>query len=386
MISRSIHAPSKRSFFLFGPRTTGKSTWLKHTFPDALRIDLLKQENLLRYLADPGALDGEVGAHLKRNPSTLILIDEIQRVPELLNEIHRLIEDRGARFGLTGSSARKLKRGGANLLAGRATEMHLFPFTPMELGSDFELEAALRWGTLPPVWLSDAAEKRDILRSYASVYLREEIQAEGLVRNLPSFSKFLQLAAEGVSRELNYSAISRETGVASKTIASFFTILEDTLIGFHLPPWTRSVRKGLAGSPKFYLFDNGITNALRENLSDPPKGDVYGMLFEQFVIQQVRALLSYRGFEGSLSFWRARGGLEVDLVISRGRRPLLAVEIKSTRNPGPRDFAGLASFQEEFPDTPGVVVSRQPRPSLHGSQESLPVLDFLNRLSAGDWL
>ena len=193
MISRHLPSPGNRSFFLFGPRMTGKSTWLAHEFKNALRIDLLNQENYIRYLANPSLLEGEVESHLRRNKNGWILIDEIQRVPDLLNEVHRLIEDRKVRFGLSGSSARKLKRGGANLLAGRATEMRIFPFTIPELDasstlaskSKFDLDSAIRWGTLPPVWTSELSEKKEILRSYASVYLREEIQAEGLVRNLP---------------------------------------------------------------------------------------------------------------------------------------------------------------------------------------------------------
>jgi predicted AAA+ superfamily ATPase len=391
MISRHLPKPGNRSFFLFGPRMTGKSTWLAHEFKNALRIDLLNHENYLRYLANPGLLAGEAESHLRRNKNGWILIDEIQRVPDLLNEVHRLIEERKIRFGLSGSSARKLKKGGANLLAGRATEMRVFPFTIPELDasdspafkSKLDLDSAIRWGTLPPVWTSELSEKKEILRSYASVYLREEIQAEGMVRNLPAFSKVLQLAAESIAQEVNYSTLSREIGVASKTIASHFSILEDTLIGFHLPPWTRTVRKELAGSSKFYLFDNGVTSALRENLTDPPTGDVLGSLFEQFVIQQVRAILSYQGFEGSFSFWRARGGNEVDLIISRGSKPILAVEIKNTSRPSRIDYAGLRSFSDEYPKVPGILVSRQPRSSKDGPFESYPVLDFLRDLHAG---
>lgn len=394
MISRHLSAPKSRSFFLFGPRMTGKSTWLRHEFKEAMWIDLLNQENYLRYLANPGLLRGEAESFLRRHPGAWIIIDEIQRVPQLLNEVHSLIEEKKFRFGLSGSSARKLRRGGANLLAGRATEMRIHPFTVPELEAKssaspaphFDLDAALRWGTLPPVWTADTDEKKQILRSYCSVYLREEIQAEGLVRNLPAFSKVLQLAAESIAQEVNFTTLSREIGVASKTIASHFLILEDTLIGFLLPPWTRSIRKELAGSPKFYFFDNGITNALRENLTDPPVGEVQGVLFEQFIIQQIRAILSYRSFEGSLSFWRARGGNEVDLVISRGSKPVLAVEIKHTRRPSRADFGGLRSFSEEYPKVPGILVSRQPRISREGNFESYPAEDFLLSLQRGEWV
>ena len=205
------------------------------------------------------------------------------------------------------------------------------------------------------------------------------------MRNLPSFSKSLQLAAENISKEVNYSEISKQTGVVSKTIAGYFSIIEDSFIGFLLPPWSKTVRKELAGSPKFYFFDNGVTNALRENLTDMPTGEVYGYLFEQFIIQQVRAILSYREFEGSIYYWKARGGKEVDLIIARGSKPILAVEIKATTRPGVSDFSGLASFAEEYPKVPGVLVTRQPRSTVQNQFEGIPVLEFLKRLSDGEW-
>ena len=385
MISRSIKVPTQRSFFLFGPRMTGKSTWIQSEFKSALRIDLLEEQNFLVYLSHPEELEKEVLAYYKKHPKGWVVIDEIQRVPALLNEVHRLIEKYNCKFGLTGSSARKLKRGGANLLAGRANEMKIFPLTTIELKDQFNLEAAIHWGTLPAVWTSEADVKKQILRSYVSTYLREEIQAEGIVRNLPSFSKSLQLAAENISKEVNYSEISKQTGVVSKTIAGYFSIIEDSFIGFLLPPWSKTVRKELAGSPKFYFFDNGVTNALRENLTDMPTGEVYGYLFEQFIIQQVRAILSYREFEGSIYYWKARGGKEVDLIIARGSKPILAVEIKATTRPGVSDFSGLASFAEEYPKVPGVLVTRQPRSTVQNQFEGIPVLEFLKRLSDGEW-
>lgn len=309
------------------------------------------------------------------------MIDEIQRVPSLLNEVHRLIEDSQLRFALSGSSARKLKRGGSNLLAGRADDLRLFPLLPEEIGSAFDLDSALRWGTLPAVWLEDAAGKKNILRSYVSTYLREEIQAEGYVRNLPSFSRFLNLAAESIAQEVSYANIARETSVTSKTIREYFGILEDTLVGFLLPPWTRSIRKQLAGSPKFYFFDNGVTNALRENLSDRPNEQALGSLFEQWVIQSIRAVLAYRQFEGSIYFWRARGGREVDVVIAKGSKPVLAIEIKSTRRPDLRDCASLVSFREEYPKVESVLVTRQPRAARLGAFDSMPAIDFLKDLA-----
>jgi predicted AAA+ superfamily ATPase len=242
----------------------------------------------------------------------------------------------------------------------------MFPLTFEELADDFNLDDILHWGSLPSVWTSAPEDKKAILRSYVGLYLREEIQAERIVRNLPSFSRFLALAAESASREVNYTEISRETGVTSKTIREYYSALEETLIGFFLPPWKKSVRKQLAGSPKFYLFDNGVTNALMERLSDSPKGEVRGTLLEQWLLQEVRAIMSYHQVEGSMSYWKARGGHEVDLVISRGPKPILAVEIKHTSNPGGSHFAGLRSFGEEYPKVPKILVTLQDRPAIAG--------------------
>jgi predicted AAA+ superfamily ATPase len=385
MVSRLISAPRNRTFFLLGPRMTGKSTWLKSRFSRGLKIDLLDELNFQRYLSDPSLFRNEVLTHHRRHPGDWVIVDEIQRLPGLLNEVHRLIEDPGIRFALSGSSARKLKRGGANLLAGRAIELRLFALTSLELAGEFDLDRALRFGSLPAVWFAENDRDRmRILKSYVSTYLREEVQAEGLVRALPAFSKSLQLAAETVSRETNFTNISSETGVRSKTIGEYFQIFEDTLVGFLLPPWSKSVRKELAGKPKFYFFDNGVTNALRQTLGDAPTGDSLGVLFEQWVVNEVRAILSYRELDLSLSFWRVRGGGEVDLVLSQGSRPALAVDIKSTTRPTLRDLAGLRSFAEEFPRTPRVLVSRQPRGLTLDGVSCLPVLEFMDRITQAE--
>ncbi len=385
MISRSLLLPKNKSFFLFGPRMTGKSTLLKSELKTALRIDLLEEANYQRYLSNPSALADELTSFEKKKPQGWVIIDEIQRIPALLNEVHRTLESTKLKFALSGSSARKLKRGGANLLAGRAIELRLFSLSSIEIGNKFVLSDVIRWGSLPSIWLSEPEAKKQILKTYISMYLREEIQAEGMVRNLQSFSRFLQLVGESIARELNYSAISKETSVTSKTIREYFEILEDTLIGFMLLPWKKSIRKQLAGSPKFYLFDNGVTNALRENLSDLPTGEVWGALFEQWVIQEVRTTLSYRSFEGSIYYWKARGGNEVDLVIARGNKPILAVEIKSTQRPSDRHFSGLRSFAEEYPKIPLVLVTQQSRNSTHGKIEAMPALEFINDLWLGRW-
>jgi len=380
MISRVISKP-KQSFFLFGPRLTGKSTWLESILPEnALKISLLNEADFQTYLKNPSHLGTELKAFQKKLPRGWVLIDEIQRLPALLNEVHLSMESGKLNFALSGSSARKLKRGGANLLASRALEKHLFPLIYPEVLQGFELDSVLRWGSLPLIFLADDEEKKLRLRSYVSTYLREEIQAEGIVRNLPSFARFLQLSGESIAQELSYTSIAKESGVTSKTIREYFQVLEDTLVGFLLPPWEKTIRKQLAGSPKFYLFDNGVTNALRENLTDRPSGAMAGALFEQWVIQQIRAILSYREIEASLYFWKARGGNEVDLIIARGNRPLMAIEIKSTQRPDAKDFSGLRSFSEEYPKVPLRLLTKQPRAAEINGMQSLPALEFIQNL------
>lgn len=380
MISRRLKPPGS-SCLLFGPRMTGKSTWLRHHCAEWLWVDLLRESDFQLYLSEPARLRKELDATARKPPG--VVIDEVQRVPALLNEVQALIEERGTRFFLSGSSARKLRRGGANLLAGRAAELRLFPLTFLEAGSKFRLEDALRFGMLPKVFLSKEPEKRRILRSYVGTYLREEVQAEGLVRNLPSFSKFLALAADACAQELNFSEISRQTTVKSKTIREYFGILEDTWLGHLLPPWDRTVRKQLAGSPKFYFFDNGVANALRETLSGDVANETRGALFEQWVINEIRAELSYREFEGSLYFWKARGGAEVDLLVAKGSTPIAAIEIKRTSRPGPRHFTGLKSIAEEYPKIDRFLVCTAPRPYVERGTRVYPYQRFLEDLGAG---
>ncbi len=389
MISRRIQPPDS-SAFLFGPRMTGKSTWLRHFCSDWLWIDLLQESNYQLYLAEPSRLRKEI--EMQQSKIQLrVVIDEIQRVPSLLNEVQSLMEDKGVKFLLSGSSARKLKRGGANLLAGRAIALRLFPLTFLEIQNNssdsklnlFRLDDALQFGLLPKVFLSDEVEKKRILRTYVSTYLYEEIQAEGLVRNLPSFSRFLTLAAETVGQEVNYSDISRETTVKSKTIREYFSILEDTWLGYLLSPWQRSVRKQLAGSPKFYFFDNGVTNGLRESLGSGLSLESRGILFEQLIINEIRAELSYQEFEGSFYFWRARGGLEIDLLIARGTKPILAIEIKHTANPGARHLAGLKSIEEEYPKLDQILICSVPRSYVQDGIRVYNYQQFLKDLGNG---
>jgi predicted AAA+ superfamily ATPase len=302
MIHRIAQLPDKQSFFLFGPRQTGKSSLIQSLFEDsAWTVSLLHTEDYTRYTKHPGQYRLDVIEKAGKGINRFIL-DEVQRIPGLLNEVHSLMEQfPTCQFIMLGSSARKLMRGGANLLGGRAVRRFLFPFTRRELGERFQLDDAVRFGTLPPLLDLQDAEKQDILRAYADTYLREEIHMEGLVRNLGGFYRFLEVAASASGELLNYSNTARECQIQVRSVQSYYEILEDTLIGIRLMPWLKSERKRLVAHPKFYFFDTGITNAINRRLSDPPDSRLYGRLFEQLMV-----LEAYRHHQYTLSENRRR--------------------------------------------------------------------------------
>jgi len=317
MINRLLKIPKKHSFFIFGPRQTGKSTLLGRKFvrPKVMYYDLLKSEEYLRLSAHPGLFREEVSA---RVPAvTHVVIDEVQRVPALLNEVHHLLENpHPPYFCLSGSSARKLKRSHANLLAGRAWTYHLYPLTHREIGEKFSLSKALNLGTLPSVYLTDSAqEAQRTLRAYVETYLKEEIEAEALTRNLGSFLRFLTLAADNSGNVINYSTIARECGVSYQTVKEYFKILEDTLIGFFLLPYARSARKRLIKHPKFYFFDTGVLRAMKKTvtLQLQPQTDEYGRIFEHFIILEIMRLAAYAESDYQFSFYGSSNKAEVDL-------------------------------------------------------------------------
>lgn len=333
MFLRSLKLPLHRSFFLFGPRGTGKTTLLKTVLPSSSTeyLDLLDLELETRLLRNPGEFDQIMKAlppHI-----THIVIDEIQKIPALLNEVHRNIEASKKRFFvLTGSSARKLKRGQANLLAGRAFSYNLYPLTVSELGKDFNLDKALQFGTLPEaVTLADENDKIKYLKTYAQTYLKEEIFAEGLVRNLPTFRNFLPLAATQNGQIISWSSFAQDVGVDAKTIRSYFTILEDTLIGTILPAYVKSLRKQQRTHPKFYFFDTGVKRALAGELSLPlvPSTTEYGRAFEHFIITEMIRAADYEEKDFKFSYF-ATQNTEVDLVIERPGKPTIFAEIKSS--------------------------------------------------------
>ncbi|MBW1724801.1 MAG: ATP-binding protein [Deltaproteobacteria bacterium] len=323
VLQRILKAP-KQSFFLLGPRGSGKSTWLRATFPDAYVFDLLSEEVYQRLLANPGLFANEVRAV---STDRWIVVDEVQRLPNLLNEVHRFIEEKRLRFVLCGSSARKLKRADVNLLAGRALHRSMHPFVPEEIGARFVPEEALRYGLLPIVW--DSTAKEETLAAYARLYLKEEIQSEALVRNLSGFARFLPLAALAHGQTINVTNIAREAGVARTTVAGYLDILEETLLCFRLPAYEAKLRVRERKLPKWYWCDPGIVRAMKR-----AKGDLVaeekGALFEGMVAQLLRAYKDYRGICDQMYYWAPAGQpkTEVDFLLLQ-ESGIIAIEAKS---------------------------------------------------------
>jgi predicted AAA+ superfamily ATPase len=342
-------------------------------------VDLLRQDAFLRYSKEPERLRLEVEERLRSGVRT-VFVDEIQRVPALLQEIHGLIEERRVRFLLTGSSARKLRRGGANLLAGRASVRRLHPLTLAEQGELFDLERTLRYGSLPAVVTGSSRDARDLLAGYADTYLREEIQAEALVRNLGGFARFLDVVAAENGGIVNASAVARDAALATRTVQEYYQILEDTLVGFRLEPWRASPRARLVGHPRFYLFDTGVTNALLRRLGAPPDPQWRGRLFEQWVVLECLRAFEYRQSEARIFYWRTHMGAEVDLLVEKHGRLRLAVEIKAKKTVAGADLSGLRSFGQAHPRVRRVVVSEVPEPYRLADVDVLPYRTFFQRL------
>lgn len=375
MIDRNLKLPKQHSFFLFGPRQTGKSTLLKSLFPSEMRLyyDLLQTKEYHRLSENPSLFREEVMSRDKN--ITHVIVDEIQRIPDLLNEIHSLMEETNSpHFIMTGSSARKLKRSHANLLAGRAWTYQLTPLTFRELKGKFRLERALQFGTLPSVYLAEDHAAHETLKAYVDTYLREEIEMEALIRNLGVFLRFLGLAAEANGEVVNYSALARETGTSYKTIQEYFKILEDTLIGFVLPPYVRSIRRRLIKHPKFYFFDTGVHRQLmrRSVLPVEPRTSEFGRAFEHFMILEIMRLTRYAGKEYEFFFYRSAAHAEVDLIVETPERSVYAIEIKAAENPSAADLSGLQSFGEVCPKARLLCASLAPRKRIVNSIEILP--------------
>jgi predicted AAA+ superfamily ATPase len=325
MYTRRVRAP-ERSFFLFGPRGTGKTTWLRSELPGALWFDLLRTQTFLDLTREPDRFRQQVSAW---PAGRWVVVDEVQRLPALLHEVHALIAERGRtwRFALSGSSARRLKRMDVDLLAGRAINRQFFPLTAAELGDITDIEQVLRIGLLPQIQ-SDPAYAVDALEAYAANYLREEIQQEALVRRLDSFARFLQVAALVNGQVVNVSGIARDAAVARPTVQGYFQTLVDTLIGFWLPAWQGRARIKEVASPKFYFFDPGVARALAGRLREPIDGLERGFLLETWILHELRAAISYQNLGGELHYWRTPSGNEIDFIWTRGKRAV-AIEVKA---------------------------------------------------------
>jgi len=381
MINRLCSLPPGRSFFLFGARQSGKSTLVGSYLKNKKfwSVNLLHSETFFLYSREPSLFRKEAISKVK-NGVRVIFVDEIQRIPELLNEVHFLIEETKCIFILTGSSARKLKRGGANLLAGRAVVRYLYPFTAFELGEKFDLEPALRFGTLPPVALAASDEERiDILNAYGNTFIKEEIQAEGLSRNIGGFSRFLEIAASCSGELVNFSAIARDAALSMGTVQNYFDILEDTLIALKLEAWTKSPRKRMVLHPRYYFFDLGVLNALNRHVQAAPDRALRGRLFEHFIILETQRLLSYFNKSNIRIFsWRTSNGAEVALVFEKGGKIISGVEIKSTPRVSRADLTGLSSFHEDHPSAKKIVVCTAENGFDFDLAQVMPWKDFLH--------
>lgn len=363
MQDRLLKLPQNYSLFLFGARGVGKSTLIRNAFAEsqAFWIDLLDPATEERYSKNPAVLFQEVGALAQE--ISHVVIDEIQKVPKLLDVVHSLIESTSKYFVLTGSSARKLKHGGANLLAGRAFVKHLYPFTFIELEERFNLNQALSIGMLPKVWDFERLEDQwSFLEAYTYTYLKEEIWAEHLIQKLDPFRKFLEVAAQSNGKMINYANIARDCGVDDKTVKTYFNILEDTWVGFMLEPYQHSFRKRLAKTPKFYFFDVGIARTLARTHRLPisPQTYAYGDYFEQFFITECYKVCQYFRPDFKLGYVRTKDDLEIDLVIERPGQPLLFIEIKSTLQVDATMLTSLKKIRPDFAGAKMWCVSNDP--------------------------
>lgn len=373
VLQRFLRLP-QGSFFLFGPRGTGKSTWLREVLPEALYLDLLQPDRYRELKAHPERLRELAAAQpLER----AVVIDEVQRVPELLPVVHALIErDRGRRFALTGSSARKLRRGGVDLLAGRAVRETLHPFMAAEL-PDFDFERALSIGLLPLVVA--AAEPRKVLDAYANLYLDEEIRFEGFARDVGDFARFLEAVSFSHASVLNVAEVARECEVQRRTVASYVEVLEDLLLAFRLPVFTRRAQRKTTAHPKLYLFDCGVFRTLRPRGPLDRREEIEGAAFEGLVAQHLRAWIAYSGFDGRLYFWRTPKGNEVDLVVYGGGG-FWALEVKNSRRIRPQDLNGLRAFASDYPECTTALLYRGSERLLIDGIQCLPGEEFLRQL------
>ncbi len=374
--SRFLHPPAG-SFFLLGPRGTGKTTWARQHFPDALTVNLLQPETFRELAARPERLRELVLGNRDRRD---VVIDEVQRAPELLHVVHDLLEQPNApRFVLTGSSARKLRRGGVNLLAGRATMRSMHPFMAAELSS-FDLHERLHTGLVPLV--VSAVDPADTLSAYVAAYVEQEVRAEGLVRQIGDFARFLEVVSFSHGSVLTISNVARETAVHRKAVEGYLDVLEDLLVAFRLPVFTKRASRATASHPKFYFFDTGVFRALRPTGPLDRPAEVDGAALEGLVAQHLRAWIAYSGAPLELSYWRTRTGIEVDFVVY-GNTDFFALEVKNTDRVRPDDLRGLRAFMGEYPECRPMLLYRGTEKLEIGGIPCWPVAEFLARLRPG---
>jgi len=374
----SLPMSGKETFFLWGARQTGKSTLLRHSYPDAFWIDLLKAEEFRRYMEHPEWLRQEI---IKTDvPAIFVVIDEVQKIPALLDEVHWLHENQNIQFALCGSSARKVKRGQANLLGGRALRYELLGLTSSELNADWDLNRMLNHGYLPRIYLSNQPLR--LLNSYVADYIKEEVAAEGLVINLPVYSNFLNMAALSDTEVVNFSTIARDCGVSSQTIKQYFQILEDTLLGNWLPAYRKRPKRRVAVSPKFYFSDIGVVNFLAKRGKLEPRSELYGKAFENWCFHELRAYNIYNDLFADLNYWRLAGGTEVDFIVNTMD---VAIEAKASPKILARHLKGLRSLKEDHPNIQRrMVVCLEDKPRITEDQiEILPAKAFARILWEG---
>jgi predicted AAA+ superfamily ATPase len=368
----------KRSVFLFGPRQTGKTSLIKRLFPEAVRYDLLRADVFLRITQRPQLIREELTGRRISPAEGPVIIDEIQKLPILLDEVHYLMEEHGFLFILTGSSARKLKRGAANLLGGRARTRHLFPLVSAEIPG-FDLLRAVRWGSLPSIYLSDEPEE-DLL-AYCGSYLQEEIKGEGIVRRIENFSRFLQTAALVNGELLNFESLSSDCAVPARTLREYFFILEETLVGNLLPPYKRMLHRKAVSTAKFYFFDVGVANALAGRRDLSPRTELFGRVLEHLIFTELRSYLAYSWDRRPLTFWRDHAGHEIDFIIGDE----IAIEVKAAETVSEKHLKTLRLEEVEKAFRSRIVVSLDSVPRTVDKVEILPCTEFLQRLWGGEY-
>lgn len=368
-----INKTTSSSFFIFGPRGTGKTTWLKENFSKSIYLDLLDSKLYRNLLAFPEKLVNYIPEAYKSH----IIIDEVQKVPALLNEVHHLIEDKKYKFILTGSSARNLRRRGVNLLAGRALTYYFHPLIKKELSSDFNLVKSLKYGQLPTAYQSNQAKQ--FLDSYINTYLKEEVQAEGIARNIGNFTRFLEIAAFSQAEVLNVSQVASDAQLDRKTAENYFRILEDLLIAFRLPVFTRRAKRRLVVHNKFYYFDVGVFRSLRISGPLDSEMEIEGPALETLFLQEIRAINDYFNYYYKLYYWRSVSGLEVDFVLY-GQKGLIAIEVKRKSNISNKDLNGLKAFSKDYPEAKLFLFCSVKRPEYRANITILPIETALDSL------